>query len=114
MKTSDSMIIWNQPLPEQLLQAFLGLAATDAFPEFLRDVLTEKEILEIAARFEAARLLTIGTSYVAIQAQTKLSTRTIARISRWLKQGTGGYVAALESLNNSRTNHSHILPVRAE
>lgn len=114
MNTLDPMSVWSQPLPAQLLQVLFGLADSDAFPAFLRDVLTEKEITEIAARFEAARLLAIGVSYATIQKQTKLSTRTIARISRWLKNGQGGYTAALESLRAPQISHSHTSPVRAE
>lgn len=114
MDTKNTMSIWDQPLPEQLLAALFSLAGSNAFPKFLRDILTEKEISEIAARFEAARLLAAGATYVVIQEQTNLSTRTIARISTWLKQGAGGYGAALENMNKQDSTHSHILPVRAE
>lgn len=101
-------------MPRQLLRAFYSLAGSNNFPAFLRDILTEKEITEIAARFEAARLLMTGASYATIQKQTKLSTRTIARISRWLKEGAGGYAAALELLVIPQIDSSHIPPVRAE
>ncbi|MFZ1301848.1 MAG: YerC/YecD family TrpR-related protein [Candidatus Microsaccharimonas sp.] len=111
METTNSSEIWAEPLPQQLLEAIVVLSENGALPAFLRDVLTEKEIYEIAARFEAAKLLSSGASYDVIQARTKLSTRTIARISLWLKQGAGGYNAALESLSIS---HSHISPARAE
>jgi uncharacterized protein YerC len=106
--------IWDQPQPAQLLRALIETAPTAAFPVFLRDVLTEKEIIEIAARFEAARLLSNGGSYKTIQEQTKLSTRTIARISLWLSKDSGVYRAALDSLNNAQANHSHISPARAD
>jgi len=76
---------------------------------FLRDVMTEKEIVEISARFEAARMLQAGDKYTDIVSKTRLSSRTVARISDWLKDGCNGYQAALDSLH-----HGHLSPVRAE
>jgi TrpR-related protein YerC/YecD len=76
---------------------------------FLRDVMTEKEIIEISSRFEAARMLTEGKKYTEIVAKTKLSSRTVARISEWLQNGCNGYQAAINVIN-----HDHILPARAE
>ena len=115
--------IWQTSSSQQLLAAISALAATtNDLPNFLRDVLTEKEILEISARFRAAQLLTQGVSYELITKQTNLSTRTIARISQWLKEGTGGYQAAITSLTATQpdgapqtgAHHSHIPPARAE
>lgn len=77
---------------------------------FLRDVMTEKEIVEISARFETARMLTEGKKYSEIIAATKLSSRTVARISEWLQNGCNGYQAALKTANH----HGHISPARAE
>ena len=36
-------------------------------------------------------MLDAGNSYREIEEQTGLSSRTIARISHWLKSGKGGY-----------------------
>jgi TrpR-related protein YerC/YecD len=77
---------------------------------FLRDVMSEKEIIEISSRLEAARMLQAGKKYIEIIEKTKLSSRTIARISDWIQNGQGGYEAALKVIN---THHSHISPVRA-
>lgn len=114
MKPASTVTIWDQPQPRQLLGAINGLAATDALPAFLTDVLTEKEITEIAARLEAARLLTEKTPYTSIQAQTKLSSRTIARISSWLKKDTGGYARALSTVSTLEAHHTHIPPAPAK
>ncbi len=76
---------------------------------FLRDVMTDKEIAEISSRLEAARMLESGSTYDEIVARTKLSSRTIARISEWMKSGCGGYAAALKIINHN----NHIPPVRA-
>ena len=63
---------------------------------FLRDLLTEQELLEISRRWEAAKLLSEKVSYVQIGKQTGLSSTTIARVSRWLKDGKGGYRRAIQ------------------
>ncbi|MGH7240391.1 MAG: YerC/YecD family TrpR-related protein, partial [Candidatus Saccharimonadales bacterium] len=78
---------------------------------FLRDVMTEKEIVEISGRLEAARMLQAGDKYTDIVAKTKLSSRTVARISNWLQNGCNGYKAAIASVD---TRHGHLSPARAE
>jgi len=73
--------------------------------------MTEKEIIEISARLEAARMLQAGKTYAEITQKTKLSSRTVARISDWLQNGTGGYEVALKIA----VSHSgHTSPARAE
>tara|TARA_Y100001947_G_scaffold115121_1_gene99314 strand:+ start:168 stop:506 length:339 start_codon:yes stop_codon:yes gene_type:complete len=110
----DVMDIWQKKLPSQLLAAINAGSGSGNLALFLRDILTEKEITEIAARLEAARLLDSGASYDAVRAATALSTRTIARISLWKKQGAGWYAAVLAQLPISNTHHSHISPAPAE
>lgn len=80
---------------------------TDQMRAFLRDLMTEKEIIEMSARLQAAKMLTDGETYSVIVAETKLSSRTVARISRWIKKGAGGY-------NYTLTHHSHLWPARAD
>ena len=70
----------------------------------LTDLLTKKEIDEIATRLSAARMLIGGCSYLTVEEKTGLSSRTIARINKWIKNGSGGYKNVLSS-------HSHIKPV---
>lgn len=94
-------------MPQQLLSVLFAINSYDVLGRFLRDILTEKEIREISARLEAARLLKQNATYATIAAQTKLSSRTIARISDWIQNGSGGYEAVLD-------HHAHIPPARAE
>lgn len=114
MNSSPRKSIIDAPYTVQLLNALKLVAASDSLGDFLRDVMTEKEIIEISARFEAARLLTEGKSYEYITQKTKLSSRTIARISQWLKDGTGGYSEALKALGSADLHHAHMTPARAE
>lgn len=78
---------------------------------FLRDIMTEREIGEMSARLEAAKMLRAGKTYTDIVVATKLSSRTVARISDWLKNGSGGYATALEIL---AAHHAHPSPARVE
>lgn len=102
--------IWQSDQPRQLAEALVLLSDQQTMQNFLSDVMTSKEIIEIAARLEAAKMLTQGSTYAAIVAKTNLSSRTVARISRWLKNGFSGYQAALKKLS-SHTG-SHIQPAR--
>ena len=90
----------EQAIPQQLVEVLTAMTDQLTLSDFLRDVMTEKEITEISARFEAAKMLTAGEPYTTIIQRTKLSSRTVARISDWLQNGTGGYAAALETLKN--------------
>jgi TrpR-related protein YerC/YecD len=103
--------LWNKPTAAQLVQVLVAIDDMSTMQKFLRDALTEKEIVEIAARLEAAKMLKSGATYTEIVSKTRLSSRTIARISGWLQTGCKGYDAALQII---KTHHAHIPPVRAE
>lgn len=109
MKESASKL-WGQPQPLQLVSVLSAIEDPVAMQSFLRDVLTEKEIIEISARLEAARMLAAGERYVDITKNTKLSSRTIARISDWMQNGCNGYATALSL---TAVHHAHIPPARA-
>ena len=74
-----------------LLRSLVRLGTTREARKFIRDLMTEDEIRMIVARWRVARLLADGKTYLEIEQETGLSSRTIARISRWLRQGEGGY-----------------------
>jgi len=66
--------------------------------------MTEKEILEIGARLEAAKMLKDGKKYIDISKRTNLSSRTVARISNWLKNGCKGYKEAIKLIRSHHYN----------
>ena len=108
--TIESTTLLNSASSKQLVAVLTAITDENTMRNFLRDVMTEKEIIEIAARLEAARMLQAGETYNAIATTTKLSSRTIARISEWLQNGQGGYASAIEQIN---THHDHTPPARA-
>jgi TrpR-related protein YerC/YecD len=91
--------LWNRDADE-LLRVILGLGGPREARRFLRDLMTEDEIRMIVDRWRVARMLHEGRTYRDIEAETGLSSRTIARISRWLQEGEGGYRRQL-------AHHSH-------
>lgn len=74
-----------------LTKSFLKLKTEQEVANFLRDLLTIKEIEEFANRLEMARLLDQGMSYKAISKKLNVSTTTVTRTAHWLFHGCGGY-----------------------
>lgn len=103
--------IWKKPSTLQFAQAMTAITELSNMQNFLRDVMTEKEIIEMSSRLEAARMLQAGKTYTEIIEKTKLSSRTVARISDWTRNGRGGYAAALSAVG---AHHIHMPPARAE
>ena len=79
-----------------LTKAFLKLKTEQEVANFLRDLLTIKEIEEFANRLEMARLLKQGMSYKAIAKKLQVSTTTVTRVAHWLFRGCGGYEKVLK------------------
>ena len=93
---------WNNKNADQLFEAILQLETKAEARRFFRDLLTEEELVEFGNRWLTARLLSKGVSYVKIAAQTHLSSTTIARVSKWLRNGMNGYTLVL-----NRISHHH-------
>jgi TrpR-related protein YerC/YecD len=97
MKTNSS--IWNTPEAEKLTSALLSIDNKKLMQAFLRDILTEKEITEFSNRLKAAEMLLNSQKYTDVATATGLSSRTIARISDWIKQDNNGYRTVIANLN---------------
>ena len=100
---------WDDERNKSFAQVMVAINDVDTMQNFLRDIMIDRELAEIASRLQAAAMLKAGSTYVAIVQQTKLSSRTVARISGWLKDGPKGYEAVLELAKN---HHIHLLPAR--
>lgn len=86
----------NNPKEKALVSAFLKLKTEKDVANFLRDVLTIKELEEFANRLEMARLLAKGWSYKKVAEKLKVSTTTVTRTAHWLYRGCGGYQKVLK------------------
>ncbi len=102
------MTKWNNKKTEDLMRAILILRTTDEAKRFFRDLLTQQEIVELARRWQAAKMLSKNISYSQVQKETGLSSTTVARASRWLNRGMNGYKLVLKRLNA----HQHSQPSR--
>jgi len=94
----STMERWDNKETEYLLRAVLALKDVGEAKRFFRDLLTEAELLEFGKRWKAARMLSRGDSYVEIEKATGLSSTTVARVSKWLRKGKGGYRLILKRL----------------
>jgi len=79
-----------------LTRSFLKLKTEQEVANFLRDLLTIKEIEEFSNRLEMARLLKSGMSYKKISEKLKVSTTTVTRTAHWLFRGCSGYQKVLQ------------------
>lgn len=89
------------PEVEDLLKVLATLEDEDAIFALLEDLFTIREIRETSQRLAVARLLAEGKPYTAIEQATGASATTIARVSKCLSYGAGGYAKALEALSES-------------
>lgn len=81
---------------DALFEAILSLENLEECYNFFEDVCTVKEILDIAQRLKAAKMLRAGKNYVEVCAETGMSTATISRVSKCLEYGSGGYDLAIK------------------
>ncbi len=89
---------------DRLVDALLLLETHEECYALLEDLLTIREIQDLAQRLEVARLLTAKVTYNEIAQKTGVSTATISRVNRSLSYGAGGYQHILEKLEETRTN----------
>ncbi len=74
-----------------LVKALLSLESEDDCKNFLEDLMTRKEVLDIAQRMLVAKMLSEQTVYNKIVEETGASTATISRVNRCYLYGADGY-----------------------
>jgi len=80
---------------ERLYRALADLEDPSDVAALLEDICTIREVEEMSQRLEVARLLSIGEPYITITEKTGASATTIARVSKSLYHGAGGYARVL-------------------
>lgn len=86
---------------EELIAIISSLRNVKEARCFLRDLLTSQELIEFAKRWKTAKMLYEKVPYTEIEAATGLSSATVARVSRWLSKGMGGYMRLLKRSGQS-------------
>lgn len=83
---------------DHLFQAVLTLKNTEECYLFFEDVCTVNELLSLSQRYEVAKMLREGSTYLEIADRTGASTATISRVNRSLNYGSDGYDMVFERL----------------
>lgn len=91
---------WNNKYTKQLCSALLNLKNEKEAMAFLRDLLTEPEIIEFGSRLEVAKQLASGKTQRQVSKDTKVSIATVTRVNQWLKRGMGGYSLIIERIDS--------------
>ena len=86
----------DDELKNELYEAFLKLETQEEAEKFLADLCTIKEIESMCQRLKAAKMLLAGKTYNEIVEETEISSATLARVSRCVRYGDGGYKTVLE------------------
>ncbi|MGI6216364.1 MAG: YerC/YecD family TrpR-related protein [Coriobacteriales bacterium] len=87
---------------DALCSAFATINDPDDVSKLLEDLCTIREIQDMAQRLSVARLLDNGESYNVISEKTGASATTIARVSKALNYGSGGYRIVLDGDGSSK------------
>lgn len=102
MKKLAKKYKWINADTDSLFNAVLKLDNLDEARRFFRDLLTEKEIIEFVQRWKVAQLLAKNKRYTEIEKETGMSSKTIARIQKWLTDGMGGYKLMISKLKKNK------------
>ncbi len=81
-----------------LVKAILSVKNEEECTALLEDLMTIKEINDMAQRMLVAKLLSEQTVYNKIVEGTGASTTTISRVNRAYTYGSGGYKRALSEI----------------
>jgi len=87
---------------KELFRAILELKNLKEADNFFRDLLTLAEIKDFAQRWQMAKLLYQGHSYLEVAEKTNASTTTVTRVAKWLFEGKNGYITLLRRLEKQK------------
>lgn len=82
----------------QFYKAILTLETEEECKLFFDDVATIKELLDLSARLEVAKMLDNKAVFSEISKETGASSATISRVNKCLHYGDGGYKTVLDRL----------------
>ena len=76
---------------QELYAELLKLETEEEAELFLEDLCTIKELESMSQRLTAAKMLLDGKTYSEIVEETEISSATLARVSKCVRYGNGGY-----------------------
>lgn len=83
---------------DDLLTVFARMDSKERIFEFLLDLMSQKEMLDFARKFEVAKMLEEWISYSRIEKKTGMSSATISKVSKSLNSENLWYRNALNIL----------------
>ena len=83
---------------QQFYDAILKLETSEECEKFYDDVTTIKELIDMGARLQVAKMLDEGKVFNDISKETGASSATISRVNKCLGYGPGGYRLILDRL----------------
>ena len=81
----------NKLMLKDLYQEILSLETEEDCENFFNDLCTIKELQSMSQRLQAAKMLLAGKTYNEVIEQTDISSATLARVSKCVRYGAGGY-----------------------
>ncbi len=93
--------IFEMKSVRRLVTALTSIENEAECAALMEDMMTAKEILDIAQRLDVAKLLSEKAVYSRIAEETGASTATISRVNRCYRYGAGGYQTALKHIAHS-------------
>lgn len=85
---------------QDFYEAILTLETPEECEAFFDDICTIKELLDLSARLQVAKLLDEGKVFNEISKATGCSSATISRVNKCLQFGPGGYRTVLDKLKD--------------
>src|SRR3989344_5948415 len=98
---NETLFGWESDDTRAVFQAILKLKTVRECEDFFRDILTLRELKEMAERFRIARMLDRRMSYLDIADKADTSTTTVTRVAHWLRHGRGGYRLVLDRFKSA-------------
>jgi TrpR-related protein YerC/YecD len=88
-----------------LIKALINIQNEKDAADLLEDLMTRKEIMDIAQRMLVAKMLSEQIVYNKIVEETGASTATISRVNRSYLYGAGGYKKALGQIAEEKNEN---------
>ena len=96
------MSSWHTQEVDELFKAITKLESVEECYKFFEDACTINEILGMAQRLKAAKMLLGGANYNDISAATGMSSATISIVNKCIEYGNGGYKIVLDRMEENK------------
>ena len=85
-----------KPMLKELYAELIKLETEEECEAFLYDLCTMKELQSMGQRLMAAKMLLEGKTYNEVIEATDISSATLARVSKCVRYGDGGYANVIK------------------